>query len=446
MDILSPAVLTLIVLAGMAVLFVTEVIPLAVTAMSGAIVLGCLGIITPAQVFSGLSNSTVVLFAGMFVIGSAMFHSGLAQKIGTTVVKACGSSEKNLTFGTMLIAAMLSSVSSNTGTTAALMPVIIGICTAASMSPSRQLIPLAYAAGLGGTITLVGTPPNIIANAALKAADVEPFGFFEFAKIGIPLTLAGMLYMIFIGKRLLPKRAEEKTQAGNEEPASVEELFCEPGQAQKEAVESESGQPHPHSGKKMIITGMTLLVVIIVMALDLKRFPLEMAAVTGAIFLVLTRCISETQAYRGIDWVTIFLFAGMMPVATALDKSGAGKLIADSVIALVGDHPSPYALCVVLFLLSAILTQFMSNTASAALLCPIGLSIAKGIGVSPQAVVMSITIAASCAFATPVGTPPNTLVLGAGGYRFMDYVRVGAPLVVICFIVSVLLIPVFWPF
>jgi di/tricarboxylate transporter len=135
-----------------------------------------------------------------------------------------------------------------------------------------------------------------------------------------------------------------------------------------------------------------------------------------------------------------------MPVATALDKSGAGKLIADSVIAFVGEQPSPYALCAVLFLLSSVLTQFMSNTASAALLCPLGISIAKGIGVSPQAVVMSIVIAASCAFATPVGTPPNTLVLGAGNYRFMDYVRAGAPLVVLNLIVSVLLIPFFWPF
>jgi di/tricarboxylate transporter len=171
-----------------------------------------------------------------------------------------------------------------------------------------------------------------------------------------------------------------------------------------------------------------------------------MAAVSGAIFLVLTGCISEQKAYGGVDWVTIFLFAGMMPVATALDTSGAGKIIADKVIAFMGDHPSPYLLCVVLFLLSSILTQFMSNTASAALLCPLGLSIASGINVSPHAVIMSICIAASCAFATPVGTPPNTLVLGAGRYRFMDYVKVGGPLVLLELVVCAVLIPMLWPF
>ncbi len=425
----SPATITLLVLAGMAILFVSEIVPLAITAMSGAIVLGATGVLTPQQVFSGLSNSTVVLFAGMFVIGAAMFHTGLAQKIGAAVVRAFGTGEMSLMFGTMLIAAVLSSISSNTGTTAALMPVVVGICAAAKMPSSRQLMPLAFAAGFGGTMTLVGTPPNIIANAALKASDIPVFGFFEFAKIGIPITLVGMLYMMFIGKRLLPKiqpSSEDVTEAVARE-AAIEEA------ASKKTV-------------KMTITGLTLICVVIVMAMDIKWFTLEMAAVSGAIVLVLTGCVTENQAYRGIDWVTIFLFAGMMPVATALDKSGAGKIIADEVIMFMGDHPSPYLLCAVLFALSAGLTQFMSNTASAALLCPIGISIAKGIDVSPHAVIMSIAIAASCAFATPVGTPPNTLVLSAGGYRFMDYVRCGLPLTIIYLVLCCTLIPMIWPF
>ncbi len=429
MDFFSPAVITLLVLAVMAVLFITEAIPLAVTAMSGALALGIFGVITPAQVFSGLSNSTVVLFAGMFVIGSAMFHTGLAQKIGTSTVRAFGTGEKGLLLGVMLIAAALSSVSSNTGTTAALMPVIIGICAAAKSSASRQLMPLAFAASAGGTITLVGTPPNIIGNAALNASGLQPFGFFEFAKIGIPVSLVAIAYIMLVGRHLLPK-----------EGVRTEEALEEAAQHAKEAA-AESGSP-----RKMALTGATLIAVVCLMALDIKHFPLEMAAVSGAVFLVLTGCISEQKAYRGIDWVTIFLFAGMMPVATALDNSGAGKIIADQVISLMGDAPSPQLLCIVLFMLSAALTQFMSNTASAALLCPLGISIAAGIGVSPQAVIMSICIAASCAFATPVGTPPNTLVLGAGKYRFMDYVKVGVPLVILELIVCAVLIPLLWPF
>jgi anion transporter len=324
------------------------------------------------------------------------------------------------------MAAALSSICSNTGTTAALMPVVIGICAVTQNPPSRQLMPMAFGAGLGGTITLVGTPPNIIAAGALKAAGSEPFTFFEFAWIGIPLALAGIAYMMLIGKRFLPK-TEARLEALDEE-------------AVLEATSS------THDPLRMWITGLTLFAVVVVMALDLKQFPLEMAAVTGALFLVITRCIKEKEAYQSIDWVTIFLFAGMMPIAGALDKSGAGKMIADQVIGVMGGNPSPILITFVLFLLSCGLTQFMSNTASAALLCPIGLSIAKGIGVNPHAVIMAICIAASCAFMTPVGTPPNTLVLGPGGYRFKDYFLPGLGLVIVSMLLCLLIIPVVWPF
>ena len=173
---------------------------------------------------------------------------------------------------------------------------------------------------------------------------------------------------------------------------------------------------------------------------------MQVAAVIGALFLVIIKCVTEQQAYRGIDWVTIFLFAGMMPVATAMDQSGAGKLIAETVVGVMGGHPSPLVVTGVLFALSCGLTQFMSNTASAALLCPIGISIAEQIGAQPHAVLMAIAVAASCAFATPVGTPPNTLVLGPGGYRFKDYVIAGTPLILVCFVVSLIVIPIVWPF
>lgn len=196
----------LILLAVIALLFITELIPLAVTATAGAIACGCLNFIPVKQVFSGLANSTVVLFAGMFVVGAAMFYTGLAQKIGTTVVKLSGTSENGLMFGIMLVGCGLSSVLSNTGTAACLLPVVLGICSVAKIPASRQLMPLAFACGLGGIITLVGTPPNIIASGALGAAGLKPFSFFEFAYIGVPLSFVGIVYMMFIGKHLLPMR------------------------------------------------------------------------------------------------------------------------------------------------------------------------------------------------------------------------------------------------
>lgn len=182
---MSQAVKCLILLAIVALFFITELIPLAITAMGGAVACGLLGFIPAKAVFSGLSDSTVVLFAGMFVVGASMFYTGLAQKIGTTVVRFCGTGEMSLMFGLMLVATLLSSVLSNTGTAACLMPVALGICAAAKIPASRQLMPLAFACGWGGVITMVGTPPNIIATGALKAAGLPTFSFFEFAWIGI---------------------------------------------------------------------------------------------------------------------------------------------------------------------------------------------------------------------------------------------------------------------
>lgn len=423
---------TLIVLAVMALLFVTEIIPLAITSLGGAIVLGLMGIITPKVVFSGLSDSTVVLFAGMFVVGAALFYTGLAQKIGETVVSHAGTSENGLMLAIMLVTATMSAFLSNTGTTAALLPVVVGICAVAKIPASRQLMPLAFAAGIGGIITMVGTPPNIIVSGTLTKFGEQPFGFFEFAWIGIPLTVATIIFMMLIGKHLLPKH--EIDDAGDVE--------------QEVAAEDISNDP-----KKQVYSGLILLGVIIVMILGdpLKshfgiNLPLSMVAVIGAMLCVLTGCLNEKQAYTSIDWVTIFLFAGMMPVATALDQSGAGKMIADAVIGVMGDNPSPYFATGVLFALSCIMTQFMSNTASCALLAPIGISIAQGMGADPHAVLMAIGVAASCAFGTPVGTPPNTLVLGPGQYKFTDYVKAGVPLILVCFVVSLLIIPIVWPF
>ena len=423
---------TLIVLAVMAVLFVTEIIPLAITSLGGAITLGLMGIITPKVVFSGLSDSTVVLFAGMFVVGAALFYTGLAQKIGETVVSHAGTSENGLMLAIMLVTATMSAFLSNTGTTAALLPVVVGICAVAKIPASRQLMPLAFAAGIGGIITMVGTPPNIIVSGTLSKFGIEPFGFFEFAWIGIPLTVATIVFMMLVGKHLLPKH--EITDAGDVE--------------QEVAAEDISNDP-----KKQLYSGLILLGVIIAMILGdpLKTYfginlPLSMVAVIGAMLCVLTGCLNEKQAYTSIDWVTIFLFAGMMPVATALDQSGAGKMIADAVIGVMGSDPSPYFATAVLFALSCIMTQFMSNTASCALLAPIGISIAQGMGADPHAVLIAIGVAASCAFGTPVGTPPNTLVLGPGQYKFTDYVKAGVPLILVCFVVSLIIIPMVWPF
>lgn len=420
---MTPAIKCLILLAIVALLFVTEMIPLAMTAIGASVACCALGLVPENQIFLGLADSTVVLFGGMFVVSAAMFYTGLAQKIGGGVVRMFGKGENSLMFGIMIIAALMSAVLSNTGTTACLIPVVMGICANAKISASRELMPLAFAAGLGGTITLIGTPPNILANVALKAAGMPElqFGFFEYAWIGIPITIAGIVYMMFIGKYLLPKDSGTLNLEIDEE-----------------ILENET------STQKQIICGIIMVGVIGSMATGIV--PLEIAAVVGAVIAVLTGCLTEKQAYNSIDWVTIFLFAGMIPVATAMNTSGAGKLIAEATVKMLGGDPSPYMVTAVLFGLAVVLTQFMSNTASKALLCPVGIALSAQMGASPKAVLMAILIASSCAFASPVGTPPNTLVLGPGGYKFMDYLKAGTGLVAVCLIVSIIVIPIVWPF
>ena len=429
---MDPAIITLCVLAVAAFLFVTELIPLAVTAMAACTALGILGVLPAKQVYAGLSNSTVVLFGGMFVIGAAMFKTGLAEAVGLWVVNKAGTGEVKLMGAVMLVTIILSSVSSNTGTVACLMPVVIGIAQAANIPASKELMPLAVAANVGGTITMIGTPPNVIVTGALSAAGLPSFGFFEFALIGVPLSVIVLAYMLTIGRKTIPAKS-----AGAMDEEAVKAAKEEAGASDDDA---------PKSKTKMWISGLILVGVVVCMALNLKTVPLQTAAVTGAILCVITGCLKEKEAYAGIDWVTIFLFAGMLSVATAMDKTGAGKLIADTVVGMMGENPNPIVLCAVLYLISNVLTQFMSNTASAALLAPIGISIAQSIGADPKPVLMAIGIAASMAYATPMATPPNTLVLGPGGFSFNDYVKVGVPLCIITFIVSVIIIPIFWPF
>lgn len=417
---MSPDLICIAILVVVAILFVTEIIPLAVTAILAAMACGLLGLIPFREIFLGLADDTVVLFGGMFIVGASMFQTGLAQRLGGLVVKACGTSENRLMAGIMIIAAAMSAFLSNTGTCACLIPVVLGICSRAKISASRQLMPLAFACGLGGTITLIGTPPNMLANVALRAAGMPElqFGFFEYAWLGIPITIAGTLYMMFFGKHLLPN---DLSQIIPEEEASVAE--------ERTAMQW--------------VCGIILLGVIVAMAIGL---PLHIVAVIGAVCCVLTRCITEKEAYHSIDWMTIFLFAGMIPLANAMNTTGAGKLIAHYVLAVMGGEPSVLTVTIVLFLLAVGLTQFMSNTASKALLCPVGIAIASSLHANPQAVLMAILIASSCAFASPVGTPPNTLVLAPGKYRFMDYLKVGSGLVAVCLIVSCIVIPIVWPY
>ena len=415
----------LVILAILSFFFVTELLPLAVTAMSGAVVVGLAGFVPIWDIFSGLSNDMVVLMAGMLVVGAAMFHTGLAQRISEWVVRHVGKSENSLMFVCMGVGALMSSFLSNIGMTASLLPIVLGICSASKISPRRQLMPMAFGCGLGGVITVIGTPSNLIASGTLENAGLNGFGFFEFAWIGVPVTVAGILYMVLFGKRFLP--TDGATGRGIDENAAV-------------AAQASTNDP-----RKMYAAAVICLGTLVMLAIGTGILPEHITAIVAVLLLVSGKCLTVKQAVESIDWDTVFLFAGMMPVATALDRSGASRFLADAMLGLLGEPSGSFAIASILFFLSCGLTQIMSNTASAAILCPLGISIAQEIGADPRAVLMVIAVGTSCAFATPVGTPPNMLVMAPGDYKFRDYVITGMPLILVCFLVSLLVIPHVWP-
>lgn len=419
---MDPITITLLLLLFTIVMFVWEKVPLAVTSMIVCIALVLFGILDAKSAFLGFVDTNVILFVAMFVVGGALFETGMANKVGGLVTRFA-KTEKQLIVAVMLITGLMSGVLSNTGTAAVLIPVVIGIAAKSGFSRSRLLMPLVFASALGGNLSLIGAPGNLIAQAALQKNNME-FGFFEYAKIGLPMLVIGIIYFALIGYKFLPDSKGDEDSSFNK-------------------VVDYSKVPAWKQNISLIILVATILGMIFEKQIGIS---LQITASTGAILLVLTGVITEKQAYKAIDMQTIFLFGGTLALASALDKTGAGKVIANTVIGALGENASPFALLVAVFMISCVLTNFMSNTATTALLVPICFSIATNMGADPRAVLMACVIGGSCAYATPIGMPANTMVLSAGGYKFMDYVKAGLPLIIVSAIVSLILLPILFPF
>ncbi len=419
---MSHAAITLVFLLFAIIMFIWEKLPLGVTSMIVCIGLIITGVLDWKTAFSGFIDSNVILFVAMFIVGGALFETGMANKIGG-VVTHFAKSERQLIIAIMVIVGLMSGVLSNTGTAAVLIPVVIGIAAKSGYSRSKLLMPLVFAAAMGGNLSLIGAPGNLIAQSAMQEIG-KSFGFFEYTKIGVPILITGILFFALIGYKLLP-----------DTKPSGDSVYGE----QKDY----SDVPKWKQWLSLIILILTLIGMIFEEKIGIK---LCIVGCIGALLLVVTGVISEKQALKSIDLKTIFLFGGTLSLASALQKSGAGELLANKVISFLGDNPSPYLLTFVVFILCCVLTNFMSNTATTALMVPICLSISEAIGADPSAVLMACVIGGSCAYATPIGMPANTMVIGAGGYTFKDYAKSGIPLIIVSTIVSMILLPILYPF
>lgn len=607
-------------------LFVSEKVRVDVVALGVVVTLMVTGVLTTAEALAGFSNGAVITIAALFVIGGAVMQTGLADLIGRNILQIAGKNERTLPVVLMVAAALMSSFMSDTGTVAVLLPVVIMLARNAQISPSKLLLPMAFGSLLGGAMTLIGTPPNIIVSDVLRENGYASFNFFSYTPLGVVLLILGVGVIGLFGRKLLPNRTTDRHESPLAAPLKVIESYGlqdelrrlrvrigspligktvvqsnlrrdydidllnmlrppkprselslltvrrnnrkraksipvvpkadtviglddvlivtgDPKRIAQAAIDHHLAlqEPVPKDSKALAgrelgvaevilrrdaqIIGKTLtesdfykhtnlnvlsvyrpnaaqfddvrdlvlqfgdvlivhgawddllalkrsardyivvgqpeamahppaqsragwaagILIVMVLAMVGEVLPLTQVALVAAGLVVLTGCITMDEAYQAINWKSLVLIAGMIPMSTALSKVGAVDAVANGLVASLG-QVSPLAMLAGLFLLTAIFTQFLSNTATVVVVAPIALKAAVEIDVQPQAFMMAIAVAGSMAFASPVASPVNTLVMGAGNYQFGDYVKVGVPLILLALVASLLLLPLLFPF
>lgn len=610
--------ITFIILIITTLLFINGKIRSDLIAVGSLIALTLFGIITPSEALAGFSNSVVIMIAGLFIVGAGIFNTGLAEKIGNRLIILGQGSETKLLIIIMVTVGIFSAFMSNTGTVAVLMPVVISIALSMKISPTKLLIPLAFASSLGGVLTLIGTPPNLVASNLLSDNGFEPMSFFQFTPIGLVALTTGILFMLTVGKSLLPQhnsgdieqpaldpnrlagtykiypflhtvkinkdssligRTLAELQLTNTYGVTIISIERKPDKAFRNIhtvehiipkaktilrendtilllanlknkadffnhfnlteinetkehdsrkfllsdqygitemivppksrfehntirelhfrkkyglsvlaiyrngkyIQTDAGKMKLRSGDALLIHGewerietfarvsQDLIVVgrisdvaatevargkapiaaaIMLFMLVLMTLELIDPVITvliAAFLMIVTGCVRSIEdGYRKINWESIVLIAAMLPVATALENTGGVKFISDIVINTLGTY-GPLAILAGFYFLTMLLSQFISNTATAVIFAPVAITTAIEIGASPYPFVITIAVAASMAFATPVASPTNALVMNAGGYQFKDYVKIGVPLQIVLAIVLLIFIPIFYP-
>lgn len=608
--------ITFIILILTTVLFIHGKYRSDIVAVASLLALTLFGIITPQEALAGFSNSVVIMIAGLFIVGAGIFNTGLAKQIGNTLIQLGNNNENRLLIIIMVTVGVFSAFMSNTGTVAVLLPVVISIAISMKISPSKLLIPLAFASSLGGVLTLIGTPPNLVASNMLEDNDFTPLSFFDFTPIGLVALISGIIFMVTIGKRLLPNNTvteiseeaidlnkligvykvhpflhivqisedspiltknlaalqltntyeitvvaierkenrtipqlQQKTQVIPKASTSFEvgdvvlllgeeaavNVFVADYHLNKLSIKTAKKYllsnrfgiseiiipPHSNFEHKTIrelhfrkkyncsvlaifrngkyiqtdackmklqngdallvhgewakiealaktssdlivvgrvsdaaatetargkapIAGAIMLLMLLLMTLEL--IDPVITVLIAAFLMVITGCVrSIGDGYQKINWESVVLIAAMLPMATALENTGGVKYISDSVIHLLGDY-GPLAVLIGFYVLTTLLSQFISNTATAVIFAPIAITSAIELGVSPYPFVVTVAVAASMAFATPVASPTNALVMNAGGYQFKDYVKIGVPLQIFLAVILIIFIPIFYPF
>ena len=421
---MTPAAITLAILLVALALFVSDVLPMGLVVFSVPMALYFAGLIDAKEIFAPLVGQSIVLVVAMSVIGAALFKTGMAERIGAALFRFCPG-RRSLMLAVTLFAGTVSAFVSNTGTVAILIPIVMGVAAAKKVPPSQLLMPLTAGATLGGNISVIGSPGNLIAKETIEGLSNGALGvtFFEYAGVGIPLLLLAAAFYAFLGPRLLPARESPE-------------------------IEKYAGRALRRVDARGLLTLAVLVVTVgLMIAADHWKSlpPMHITACLGAIAVVLFRVTTQKEAFAAFDMQAVFLLSFMTPLGTAMTKTGAAQMIADGVVSVAGGS-SPLVLMAILWLTVWALTQVMSNTATCAVFCPIGWTIAKTLGADPRAVVIAVLIASSVAVCTPLALPANAMILEPANLRFKDFFLPGLALSALAFVLSMALLPVLYPF
>lgn len=417
---MSQMSIALSIMAATIVLFIWEPVPILVTAIGASIAYAYAGVIEMKDVFAGYNSTTIVLLAGMMIVGSSLFHTGLTDIIGEKMVKVTGKSERNILLATLIVSCVLSSICSNIGVMTAMAPLVTAMCMSAGFGPSKALLALLFGAQFGGFVTLVGVGSNASAANLMAELGYTPFGFFGITPFGVGVCVLGTLYFTFIGSKMIPDTG----------------YIPEFAKAEKK----------PFNKVKATIACLTMAAVLVVIAMSPKAVPMHIAAVIGSLVIMGTKCMTVQEAIRAIDWNCMLLVGSLTALSTGIRNSGAGDAVAQMILQILGTEPSTFMITTVIFFAAAFLTQIMSNIPTILLFLPIGMSIAESIHVSPYPVAMIITLAGAASYATPFAAPQNMMTVGWTKYSFINFMKIGLPMVFITYLVVLALIPVFLPY
>lgn len=420
---MEPSTLTIIILILAVISFLLEKIPVNMTVMLTMCALVLTGLVTPQEAVSGFASTTILMLIGVVIVGSALFETGVCDK-AAAVVTRYAKTERQMIMAILILASIMSAGLSNSGTVAVFIPIIMGITASTDFSRSKLMMAAFLGSMAGGRLTLVGDAAvNVLIGDQIKALG-QPFGFFEISKIGVPLTIIMLIYMYFIGYKFLPDRREFSDE---------DQIFAQ-------------GAKKDVPRWKQIASVAVLLAVFVGMIFEEQTgIPSYMVAIMGAVADVLLGIFTEKQAYNLVSIKTAILLGGMTPLATALKNTGAAQIMADMLIRLIGGSTNVYYITIVIFILTCVMTQFMSNVVTITLLMPIIIAIAETIGVVPSALFMVLCIASTMSILTPIACPPGNLIYAYGGYRFSDYIKSNIGLTLVFLAACIVMIPLIWP-